>query len=657
MRSGNIETANNPGATRRAPGLSPAFRTIAADAACHPVDVLLALGLGIAAVAALLALGAANATARFALEVTLSIVIIVWVCDRRRVLTPMLVTLGICGLLLLQTVPLADAFLMWMTPISAAAWKVAHEAMPRAWGCVSVDPGATATAVRRLLLGLGGFMVARDLVSHSTIRWALGATLAGAAVLIWGLGLAFPRDTERDLLLGLIDLNGPIQFWVSPILAPVQTAGAANVNLVTVGRWRYLVAEGLVGDGFGPFISSNQFAGTMCLTVPFLLAFWLRLVLGRLPAWSGIVGTIAIGAGAVWTVGVRAGSRAGCAAFILGWMTFLFLSAGSRWWRWTLGFTVALTATVLIALAAAAYGFGPGFERFMPERVRPGLAALLADNRSTGIRVGLRMVRASPVAGTGLDTYADTFPRFVPGPGMIFYAHNDYVQWLAETGLIGGFLACTFIAFLVHNGVTWFLTRQGEERTLAAGGAAAVIGFASHEFFEWNLHLPAIALVASLAVALASPKGSRRDSAAAIRDGGTKFQWPRISGTVAIVATVLASAGFLARDMLTERTCVQLRTALALDRLSQRDPKQSPPLAAMEAAVAAGMDATRWDPGNADLPLLVGQLHLHLAARSTEAADREKHERTAAEWLTKARRRRAICFGLPELVPPTPRNP
>jgi hypothetical protein len=263
------------------------------------------------------------------------------------------------------------------------------------------------------------------------------------------------------------------------------------------------------------------------------------------------------------------------------------------------------------------------------------------------------MVRASPVAGTGLDSYAEVFSRFQPGEGTMFYAHNDYVQWIAETGLIGGVLAAACGFFVVRRGSAWLQTRHGVERILAAGVAAAAIGFASHEVFEWNMHLPAIALVAAIVAGMAAP------AACGAATTGSSFAWLRIPAAIAVVAAVVATTGFLFRDMMTERAAKHMRTALLADRIALQDPKRPPPPRAdLEAAIAAaGAQATRWDPANADLPLLLGQAHLHLAARAAGAIDRDAQESAAAEWFTKARRRRAICFGLPEPVAPPAKPP
>lgn len=617
------------------------------DVPCRPADVVIAVILGVAAIASPLFLGCSFPVARFALEATLAAVIVIWACDRRRSPGALLLPLAIFGLIWLQLMPLPDWLLVWMAPISGGAWKIANEGIPRAWGRISIDPAASAVGARRLLLGVGCFLVVRDIAANAGIRRGLAAALAISGALIWALGLAFPMDSMDEKLLGLVDLKGPVYGYVSALIAPVETAGCALVTPVTVGKWQYPVADGHIGDGFGPFIGSNQFAGALCLTLPLVMAFWLTFARKKLPAWAGTAGVVLLGSAAVWTAGIRAGSRAGGVALLLGCIAFLMLSAEKRWWRLTLMASAAVLAAALAVLAAAALGLFSGFEMLVPESQRPALLAMLADSRSIGIRVGMRMVHASLIAGTGLNTYTHVFPRFEPSPNALYYAHNDYLQLIAETGLIGGLVAAVFGFFVVRRAVTWFYAQQGSQRILGAGAAAAAIGFASHEFFEWNQHLPALALMAAIVAGIAACGGP---GAAAAGPISARL---RIPAMIALVAAVMAATGYLARDMMTVRASRQIREALAANRLVLLDPKlPPPPKSDMEAVVAVGEAAAGRDAANADLPLLLGQLHLHLAARAAREAARDSLDKTAEEWFTKARRRRAICFGLPEPVVP-----
>jgi len=189
---------------------SPSAARSDVAAVARPLDVVIAVILGVAAIVSPLVLGASHAVARFALEAALACVIVLWACDRRRRVADLLLPLGICGFVCLQLMPLPDSLLVWIAPISGGAWKIAQQGIPGAWGRISIDPGATAAGMRRLLLGVGSFLVVRDIAANPGIRRGLAAALAVSGVLIWALGLVFPRDTQDELLLGFIDIAGPI---------------------------------------------------------------------------------------------------------------------------------------------------------------------------------------------------------------------------------------------------------------------------------------------------------------------------------------------------------------------------------------------------------------------------------------------------------------
>jgi hypothetical protein len=71
-------------------------------------------------------------------------------------------------------------------------------------------------------------------------------------------------------------------------------------------------------------------------------------------------------------------------------------------------------------------------------------------------------------------------------------AHSVPLQWLAETGLIGGLLAIGGYVLLLLGGVETTRLKTGAERAFAAallGGAAA---YAVHAFYDWDWDIPGV---------------------------------------------------------------------------------------------------------------------------------------------------------------------
>ena len=118
----------------------------------------------------------------------------------------------------------------------------------------------------------------------------------------------------------------------------------------------------------------------------------------------------------------------------------------------------------------------------------------------------LEMVRDYPVFGTGPGTFYTAFTRY-RGPeiqGFYDLAHNDYVQFLVETGLFG----VALIAVLPITALTLAVFALSRRRDpLARGFAFAVIMGVSaigiHSSVDFNLQIPANAFAFMVLLAFA----------------------------------------------------------------------------------------------------------------------------------------------------------
>ena len=117
--------------------------------------------------------------------------------------------------------------------------------------------------------------------------------------------------------------------------------------------------------------------------------------------------------------------------------------------------------------------------------------------------VGLEMFRAHPVRGVGANNYEVAFPsareQFAAthqGSALVGmnehlltqYAHNEYVQILAELGVVGVLLFMTIGFLLIRN--FWIAIRTSKNPTLALGAGAGLLAFtlssaASAFSFRW----------------------------------------------------------------------------------------------------------------------------------------------------------------------------
>jgi O-antigen ligase len=114
-----------------------------------------------------------------------------------------------------------------------------------------------------------------------------------------------------------------------------------------------------------------------------------------------------------------------------------------------------------------------------------------------------------PFVGTGLGTLQLVYPRYetLYDGKIVNHTHNDYLEALAETGILGGLCCAWFLAVLFSESLKRL--RQLNNSfigTLQLSGLVASTGFLVHSFVDFNLHIPANALLFFLLAYLATAK-------------------------------------------------------------------------------------------------------------------------------------------------------
>lgn len=128
------------------------------------------------------------------------------------------------------------------------------------------------------------------------------------------------------------------------------------------------------------------------------------------------------------------------------------------------------------------------------------------------------MIRANPLLGTGPGTFATAYTRYQP-PGLevrFKRAHNDYLQVASDTGLpalvVAGWMILVFYRGAFHR------LKNGSAliRGITLGGMSGVTAILFHGLVDFNLFIPANALLftvlAALTVAPVSPESGQRKS-------------------------------------------------------------------------------------------------------------------------------------------------
>jgi len=256
--------------------------------------------------------------------------------------------------------------------------------------------------------------------------------------------------------------------------------------------------EAYLGDARGTYINRNHFAGFMEMILPLGLGY--TLALGNWkekPSLKALLSTdrpnfqffLTIGLAVMVLTLLFSKSRAGITGWGLGFLTFVLLvhsgSDGIPRSFWV------ITAIIIgmVSFFSFRIGVDPILERF--------LRISTDASRLDFWRDSLIIVKDHPF-GTGLATFREVFPVYnvsTISETTPYYAHNDYLQLLVETGWIGfAALVGGFYIFLVRS---FRKVRQMSPQAdplgffLAVGALSGLVSIAFHSFFDFNLQMPA----------------------------------------------------------------------------------------------------------------------------------------------------------------------
>ena len=368
--------------------------------------------------------------------------------------------------------------------------------------------------------------------------------------------------------------------------------------------------------GAGTYICPNHTAGLFEMLLPLGLAYALT---GRLkPVTRIVVGyaALVILAGLVATV-----SRGG---WVSGAVALLILSGVLAFHR-----TYRLPVLVLVVLVVGAGIYFVPRSMFLRVRFKQLAQAQEQGRLKEDMRVQVwqpawRMWRDHPWWGVGPGHYDVRFRQYRPEVVQLspYKAHNDYLNTLADWGLTGAGLLAAVIGLLAWGvAKTWRAVRLGNgtlggksfsnKFALVLGVSAALAAILVHSVTDFNLQIPANAI---LAVTLAALLSSHLRFA-------TERYWTRagVWARLAASAVLVTGAVYLGQqEWRRTQECLYLRQAAA-------SPNFSP------ARVAWLKKAYAVEPMNSETTYAIGEA---FRIQSAEGADNYRDLATQAmDWF------------------------
>jgi O-antigen ligase len=138
----------------------------------------------------------------------------------------------------------------------------------------------------------------------------------------------------------------------------------------------------------------------------------------------------------------------------------------------------------------------------------------------------LRLIQQHLWLGTGLGTFPVAYPavQTVHLNRFVNHAHNDYLEVASEIGVLGaavlfGSILYTFVALIRRVG----RNQDSISRATGIGATGALVAILCHSLTDFNLYIPANALVFSVVLGLgyltSQPEIERPPSASEDRGG------------------------------------------------------------------------------------------------------------------------------------------
>jgi len=288
--------------------------------------------------------------------------------------------------------------------------------------------------------------------------------------------------------------------WLA--IAPIVVIGALEAGL---GLWQCLGATGDL-PRWGTYVNHDHYAGFLEMALPFAVMYPVAVLRRRGLRWRAPIAS-SLAACGVWALAgtifaaiVFSLSRMGFASTLFSLLVIGIVALGIRQLNWMAGSrrrkwcVAAIMATLVLA----------GFFLLPPDRLIQRFAqiasveGLTAEGRISLWRETIPLIRAYPVFGCGLGGYEIAFLKFKVTAPLVTddFAHNDYLQFLAELGLAGFMLAAALALSVVRAALRRaVISPDRETRYFAVACAGALAAILLHSLADFNLYIPANAML------------------------------------------------------------------------------------------------------------------------------------------------------------------
>jgi O-antigen ligase len=265
----------------------------------------------------------------------------------------------------------------------------------------------------------------------------------------------------------------------------------------------YGIYESQFAVPFGSFVNRHNFAAYMEMT----LAAPLGLVfVGAIPRDKRLLYVTAIGLMGIALL--LSGSRGGLISLLAEIFFLVILTTKTKSYGQfavKIAFAVLLVATIVVG--AILIGGESSLTRF----AETATSQDFSTNRTHIWSVTMAVIKNNLPFGAGLGALGVAYTPFdsLNGFERVEQAHNDYLQILADAGIVGFLIGAFFVYKLFRTGLKNAKTSDTFRRGVCVGALAGCFAILVHSLFDFVLHITAVAFMFITLISMVVVSGNR----------------------------------------------------------------------------------------------------------------------------------------------------